>query len=41
MFIGWMLCTNLCDDVMAELKTWYGKLPEKDELQEDNSKASF
>ena len=23
MFTGDMLCTNLYDDVMAELKTWY------------------
>ena len=24
-----MLCTNLCDDVMDELKTWYSRAPRK------------
>ena len=47
MFTGDMLCTNLYDDVMAELKTWYSHAKlmaaprKKYELQEDNSKASF
>ena len=39
-----MLCTNLRDDVLAELKTWYGHVNgrnKKDELHENNSKASF
>ena len=40
MCTGEMLCTNFCDDIMAELKTWYGR-SQKDELTENNSKASF
>ena len=44
MCTGEMLCTNFCDDIMAELKTWYGHAngrSQKDELHENNSKASF
>ena len=39
-----MLCTNLCDDVMAELKTWYGNADscsQKDEFHKNNSKTYF
>jgi len=35
---------NVCDDVTAELKTWCGHAngrSQKDELNENNSKASF
>ena len=44
MSLGEMLCTNLCDDIMAELKTWYGHAnghSQKEELHKNNSKASF
>ena len=39
MSIGEMLCTNVCNDIMAELKNWYGDAncrSQKDVLQENN-----
>ena len=45
MSIGEMLCTNLCDNVMAEpAHSMYGHANgrfQKDELHENNLKASF
>ena len=44
MSIGELLYTNLCGDIMAELKTCYGQAngrSQKEELHENNSKASF
>ena len=43
MSVGEMLYTNVFDDIMAVLKTWYGHAngrSQKDELHEKNAKAS-
>ena len=44
MSVGEMLYTNVFDDIMAVLKTWYGHAndrSQKDVLHENNLKASF